>query len=80
MMMLAGACNAVAFVALTRCLQLTSVVYANLLNAGQAALAALAGVLIFREPASTGLVGGVLLTVVGLTILTRGKRDDVLKE
>jgi drug/metabolite transporter (DMT)-like permease len=71
MMLLAGVCNAVAFVALTRCLQLTSVVYTNVLNAGQAALAALAGVIIFREPATVGLIGGVFLTVLGLVILTR---------
>jgi drug/metabolite transporter, DME family len=70
MMLLGGACNAVAFVALTRCLQLTSVVYANVLNAGQAALAALTGVIIFGEPASAGLIGGVVLTVLGLAILT----------
>ena len=50
MMLLAGVCNAIAFVSLTRCLQLTSVVYTNALNAAQAALAAIAGVLIFREP------------------------------
>jgi DME family drug/metabolite transporter len=71
MMFLAGACNAVAFVALTRCLQLTSVVYANVLNAAQAALAALTGVLIFQEPASVALTAGVGLTVLGLAILTR---------
>jgi DME family drug/metabolite transporter len=71
MMLLAGICNAAAFVALTRCLQLTSVVYTNALNAAQAAMAALAGVLIFGEPASTALAAGVALTILGLAILTR---------
>jgi drug/metabolite transporter (DMT)-like permease len=71
MMLLGGLCNTIAFVALTKCLQLTSVVYANVLNAGQAALAALAGVLIFREPATVGLTCGVGLTILGLVILTR---------
>ena len=71
MMLLAGVCNAAAFVGLTRCLQLTSVVYANALNAAQAAMAALAGVLIFQEPASAALTTGVGLTVLGLVILTR---------
>lgn len=71
MMLLAGVCNAAAFVALTRCLQLTSVVYANALNAAQAALAALTGVLIFREPATAALTAGVGLTILGLAILTR---------
>ncbi|QDU27520.1 EamA-like transporter family protein [Anatilimnocola aggregata] len=73
-MLAAGVCNAAAFVALTRCLQLTSVVYANVLNAAQAALAALAGVLVFNEPASVALTAGVGLTILGLTVLTRGKR------
>lgn len=71
MMMLAGVCNAAAFVGLTRCLQLTSVVYANALNAAQAALAALTGVLVFQEPASAALTAGVALTILGLAILTR---------
>lgn len=71
MMLLAGVCNAAAFVGLTRCLQLTSVVYANALNAAQAALAALTGVLIFQEPASVALTAGVGLTILGLVILTR---------
>ncbi|WP_425616948.1 EamA family transporter [Anatilimnocola sp. NA78] len=75
LMLAAGVCNALAFVALTRCLQLTSVVYANVLNAAQAALAALAGVLVFREPASVALTAGVGLTILGLVILTRKQRS-----
>jgi len=71
LMLAAGVCNAAAFVALTRCLQLTSVVYANVLNAAQAALAALAGVIVFHEPASVALTAGVGLTIFGLVILTR---------
>jgi len=70
LMLLAGGCNTLAFLALTKSLQLTSVVYVNALNATQAALAALAGVLIFREAFSPWLVQGVLLTILGLAILT----------
>ena len=77
MMLLAGVCNAAAFVGLTRCLQLTSVVYANALNAAQAALAALAGVLIFQEPASAALTAGVGLTILGLFILTRQPHAEI---
>jgi DME family drug/metabolite transporter len=73
MMVLAGVCNTVAFLALTRSLQLTSVVYVNALNATQAALAALAGVLLFQEALSSWLLVGVLLTMVGLVILTRAR-------
>jgi drug/metabolite transporter (DMT)-like permease len=77
MMLLAGVCNAAAFVGLTRCLQLTSVVYANALNAAQAALAALTGVLIFQEPASGALTAGVGLTIFGLAILTRQPHTEI---
>jgi drug/metabolite transporter, DME family len=73
LMLLAGACNTLAFLALTKSLQLTSVFYVNALNATQAALAALAGVLIFQEALSPWLVQGVLLTIVGLAILTRSR-------
>jgi DME family drug/metabolite transporter len=77
-MVLAGVCNTVAFLALTRSLQLTSVVYVNALNATQAALAALAGVLLFQEALSSWLLVGVLLTVVGLVILTRSRSVPVV--
>jgi DME family drug/metabolite transporter len=73
LMLLAGVCNTLAFLALTKSLQLTSVVYVNALNATQAALAALAGVLIFREAFSPWLLQGVLLTILGLAILTRAR-------
>ena len=73
LMLLAGMCNTAAFLSLTKSLQLTSVVYVNALNATQAALAALAGVLIFQEALSPWLVQGVLLTILGLAILTRSR-------
>ena len=70
MMLLAGLCNAVAFVALTRSLQLTSVFYVNALNATQATMAALTGILLFQEALSPWLVMGVALTILGLMLLT----------
>jgi drug/metabolite transporter (DMT)-like permease len=77
MMLAAGVCNALAFMALTRSLQLTSVVYVNALNATQATLAALAGILIFGEAASPWLLTGVLLTIAGLLVMTRRRRIEV---
>ena len=74
LMLLAGICNTVAFISLTKSLQLTSVVYVNALNATQATLAALAGVLIFREPLSPWLTIGVALTIAGLMVLARAHR------
>jgi drug/metabolite transporter (DMT)-like permease len=73
-MLAAGLCNTVAFFSLTKSLQLTSVVYVNALNATQATLAAIAGVLIFREPLSEWLAMGIGLTVAGLLVLARAHR------
>ncbi len=69
----AGICNLVAFLALTRALQLTSVVFVNALSASQTAMAALAGVLLFGEPTTSALWMGIFLTAVGL-FLTKGRR------
>jgi drug/metabolite transporter (DMT)-like permease len=70
----AGICNTIAFIALTKSLQLTTVVYVNALNATQATLAALAGVLIFREALSPWLALGVGLTIAGLLVLAHAHR------
>ena len=74
LMLAAGFCNTIAFVSLTKSLQLTSVVYVNALNAIQATLAAVAGVLIFDERLSPSLALGVGLTIVGLTVLAYAHR------
>ena len=75
----AGICNAIAFVALTKSLQLTSVVYVNALNATQATMAAVAGVLIFQEAVSEALVAGVGLTIVGLLLMRKGRAGVAVK-
>jgi drug/metabolite transporter (DMT)-like permease len=74
LMLGAGLCNTIAFISLTKSLQLTSVVYVNALNATQATLAALAGVLIFREALSPWLAVGVGLTIAGLLFLASAHR------
>jgi drug/metabolite transporter (DMT)-like permease len=74
LMLAAGVCNTVAFVALTKSLQLTSVVYVNALNATQATLAAVAGVVIFHEALSPWLALGVGLTIAGLLVLAKAHR------
>lgn len=73
MMLLAGVCNAVAFLSLTKALQLTSLVYVNALGATQATMAALAGVMFFGEARSTALLTGVALTIVGLLLMSRSQ-------
>jgi drug/metabolite transporter (DMT)-like permease len=74
MMLLAGVCNAAAFLALTKALQLIAVVYVNAFGAAQVALSALAGVVFFDEALSSPMVSGVALTAVGLLLMRQGRR------
>ena len=69
----AGTFNVVAFAALTKALHLSSVLFVNALNASQTAMAAVIGVLLFREAFTLPMLTGVLLTVVGLLIM-KGRR------
>ena len=70
-MLLAGACNAGAFWALSKALHLTNVAVVNGMNASQIAMAALAGVFFFQEAASPALITGVGLTVAGLILMKK---------
>ncbi|MBW3596341.1 MAG: DMT family transporter [Planctomycetes bacterium] len=81
-MVFAGVFNAMAFLALTKSLQLVSVLLVNALNASQAAMALAAGVIIFGEPLTAGLVIGVATTAAGLVVMGgRGqKRSAALIE
>ena len=76
MMVAAGIFNAVAFLALTKALQLANLVYVNALNATQATMAAVAGVLIFHEAPSPELAFGVLLTIAGLLLMKQRSRAE----
>jgi drug/metabolite transporter (DMT)-like permease len=76
-MLLAGVCNAIAFLALTRAMQLTTLVYVNALNSSQLAMAAVAGIVFFGEARSPELVFGVLLTIVGLLLMRQPRRRHV---
>ncbi len=71
MMVAAGLFNALAFLALTKALQLVPVAHVNVLNASQAALGAMAGVLFFAETSSWQLWLGVGLTALGLLMMRR---------
>ncbi len=69
--LLAGFFNAIAFLALTRAFQMAHMVYINAVNGSQAALAAVAGVLIFREAPTPALWAGLAMTILGLGLLDR---------
>lgn len=70
-MIAAGVCNLIAFLALTRGLQLTTVVHVNMLNATQVALAAVAGIVLFHETPTRWLMLGVALTIAGILLIGR---------
>jgi drug/metabolite transporter (DMT)-like permease len=72
----AGLFNLLGFLAITKGLQLTTVVHANVLNASQVALAAVAGIVLFDEPRNPWLILGVGLTVLGVILIDR-PRDAV---
>jgi len=74
LMFAAGICNLVAFFALIRGLQLTTVLHVNMINAGQVAMAALLGVLVFRETWNPWLVLGIGLMTGGIASFRSPKR------
>jgi drug/metabolite transporter (DMT)-like permease len=79
-MAVAGVCNLVAFVALIRGLQLTTVVRVNMLNASQVALCALAGVTLFQEPPTWWLLAGIALTIGGIFLIGRPVEQHAMDE
>jgi drug/metabolite transporter (DMT)-like permease len=78
-MLVAGTCNAIAFFACTKALQLVSVVRVNAINSAQAALCSLAGVLMFGEPQTWTLTVGVLLTMLGIGLMEYRPRSAVIE-
>jgi DME family drug/metabolite transporter len=70
-MLAAGTCNLVAFLAITKGLQLTTVVHANVLNASQVAMGAVAGIILFRESLNGWMILGICLTIVGILLIGR---------
>jgi drug/metabolite transporter (DMT)-like permease len=78
LMILAGVLNAIAFFAIGGSLRRIPVVQVNLLNASQAAMCAIGGVLVYSEPLTLPLVGGTLLTIVGLSLMSRRSKPRVI--
>jgi len=71
-MLAAGALNLIAFLAITKGLELTTVVHVNILNASQVAMAAIAGIMLFGEPPSAWLILGITLTILGIGLFDLG--------
>ncbi len=76
LMLAAGTFNLLAFLAITKGLEYTTAVHANVLNAGQVAMGALLGVMVFGESWNSCVVVGVGLTVVGLVLVTQPRHDE----
>jgi drug/metabolite transporter, DME family len=76
----AGIFNLLAFLSISKGLQLTPVVHANILNASQVAMAALAGVFFFHEAFPVSLMLGVSLTIVGILLADRPPATDEIVE
>lgn len=70
-MLAAGTCNLLAFLAITKGLQSTTVVHANVLNASQVAMGAAAGVVLFAESLNAWSVLGIGLTIAGVVLYGR---------
>ena len=74
-MLASGVFNLLGFLLITKGLQLTTLVHANVLNASQVALAAVAGILFFQEPSNAWLITGSVLTIVGIFHIGRDNGD-----
>jgi drug/metabolite transporter (DMT)-like permease len=70
----AGIFNFTAFAALSLSLKALPVVAVNLINASQVAMAAIAGIVLFAEPATVPLIIGIALTFFGLLVLASRRR------
>lgn len=75
-MLAAGTFNLIAFLAISKGLELTTVVHANVLNASQVAMAAIAGVMLFNEAHNRWLLFGVVLTIAGIILIDRPADGD----
>lgn len=71
LMTAAGICNTIGFLALIHGLKRISVVHANVVNASQVAMAAVAGIVIFHESPNFWIVTGIALTVLGIVWIDR---------
>ena len=73
---LASCCNAVAFFSLAYAYQILPVVRVNLINSSQSAMCAIAGVMLFGEPATAWLVYGTLMTLAGLFLVAYAREKQ----
>ena len=76
-MWLAGLANCSAFYIVLCCTRYLPTVMLNSISSTQIIMSAVAGILIFTEPASAGLYLGIALTILGLLIISIKKKKRV---
>jgi drug/metabolite transporter (DMT)-like permease len=70
-MLTAGGMNLIGFLLFTKALQLVTAIRANLINnALTMALTVIAGIVVFAEPLNKDLAMGILLSIVGVLLIT----------
>jgi DME family drug/metabolite transporter len=79
-MLAAGVFNLLGFMGITKGLHLTAVVHANVLNASQVAMAALAGMIFFHEPPNSWLLLGIILTLLGIFFIDRRTAEETVEQ
>ncbi len=79
-MVAAGSFNLIAFLAISKGLEMTTVVHANVLNASQVAMAVVGGWIFFRESMNLWLVLGVVLTILGIILIHRPADDEAVDQ
>jgi drug/metabolite transporter, DME family len=62
--------NASSFLMVTTGFRLITVVHVNVINSSQVALCAVCGILFFNEPASPLIVLGLVLSIIGITLIS----------
>jgi drug/metabolite transporter, DME family len=79
-MLAVGLCNLLAFLLIAKALQLTGVVRVNVINnALTTALTVLAGIVIFAEPANRELIIGIVLTLLGIALISTTEAEEAGK-
>lgn len=76
LMLLTGALNLAAFLAIAKGLHLTTIVHANLVSASQVAMAAVAGMVLFGEASNRWIVLGIVLTLVSMIQVERPAANE----
>jgi len=77
LMIVMGSLNLIGFISVAKGLEMTTVAHANVLTASQVAMVAVAGMMLFNEPASPWLIVGVCLAIAGIIIIRPAHEEEI---